>query len=134
MILKTIFFQRVLSGMLNLDTHIVIKALEGTLSEREQRILSRNPEWCISGIVLWEITKLHQIGRIRYGLDYPPLFAALENIHVWPITREICLTLHLLDFQSDPADEIIAATSLTHQIPLLTRDARIRSSKLVNCL
>lgn len=120
--------------MLNLDTHIVIKALDGTLSEREQSILRENAEWCISAIVLWEISKLHQIGRIRYGLDYPPLFAALDRIHVWPITREVCLSLRLLDFQSDPADEIIAATSLTHQTPLLTRDARIRSSKLVNCL
>jgi len=36
-----------------------------------------------------------------------------------------------LDFESDPADEIIAATSLTHDIPLLTRDSRIRKSKLV---
>lgn len=120
--------------MLNLDTHIVIKALEGKLTSNERRVLTENPEWGISAIVLWEITKLHQGGRIHYGLDYPPLAAALNRIRVWPITREVCLTLRLLDFQSDPADEIIAATSLAHQVPLLTRDARIRSSKLVNCL
>jgi antitoxin (DNA-binding transcriptional repressor) of toxin-antitoxin stability system len=36
-----------------------------------------------------------------------------------------------LDFKSDSADEIIAATSLTHDIPLLTRDSRIRKSKVV---
>jgi PIN domain nuclease of toxin-antitoxin system len=39
-----------------------------------------------------------------------------------------------LDFRSDPADELIAATSLTHNVPLVTRDARIRSSKLIRCL
>lgn len=120
--------------MLNLDTHIVIKAIEGKLTAHESNVMCTNPEWGISAIVLWEITKLHQIGRLHYGLDYPPLFAAMNRIHVWPISREVCLTLGSLDFQSDPADEIIAATSLAHQVPLLTRDVRIRSSKLVSCL
>jgi PIN domain nuclease of toxin-antitoxin system len=36
-----------------------------------------------------------------------------------------------LDFESDPADEIIAATSLVHRVPLVTRDRRIRRSKRV---
>jgi PIN domain nuclease of toxin-antitoxin system len=67
--------------------------------------------------VLWEITKLHQLGRLRYGLDHEPLAAALD--------------LRALDFHSDPPDEIIAATSLTHNISLLTRDSRIRKSKAV---
>lgn len=120
--------------MLNLDTHIVIKAIEGRLTAHESRVLTGNAEWGISAIVLWEITKFHQIGRIHYGLDFPPLFAAISRIHVWPISREVCLTLRSLDFQSDPADEIIAATSLAHQVPLLTRDARIRTSALVKCL
>ncbi len=48
-----------------------------------------------------------------------------------PITRQVCLNLRALDFQSDPADEIIAATSLTYNIPLVTRDFRIRKSKAV---
>ncbi len=36
-----------------------------------------------------------------------------------------------LDFRGDPADEIIAATSLVHGVHLLTRDTRIRASKIV---
>jgi len=36
-----------------------------------------------------------------------------------------------LDFDSDPADEIIAATSVVHRVPLVTRDRTIRRSKLV---
>jgi len=36
-----------------------------------------------------------------------------------------------LGFRSDPADEIIAAASLTHNIPLLTRDSCIRKSRRV---
>jgi PIN domain nuclease of toxin-antitoxin system len=37
----------------------------------------------------------------------------------------------MLDFQSDPADELIAATSVVHKVPLLTRDRRILSSNVV---
>jgi PIN domain nuclease of toxin-antitoxin system len=117
--------------MLNLDTHILIKAFEGSLTPREQSVLSADPEWSISAIVLWEITKLHQFGRLQYGLDHETLAVAVDQVRVWPITRQVCLNLRALDFQSDPADEIIAATSLTHNIPLMTRDARIRKSKVV---
>ncbi|MHB8421047.1 MAG: hypothetical protein ACYDCL_23495, partial [Myxococcales bacterium] len=36
-----------------------------------------------------------------------------------------------LDFRSDPADELIAATSIVHRVPLVTRDRRIRRSRKV---
>ena len=117
--------------MLNLDTHILIKAFEGSLSAHERDVLTADPEWSISAIVLWEITKLHQLGRIKYGLDNDAVAAAVDRLQIWPITRQVCLNLRALDFKSDPADEIIVATSLTYDIPLLTRDSRIRKSKAV---
>ena len=117
--------------MLNLDTHILIKALDGSLTAHEGNVLTADPEWSISAIVLWEITKLHQLRRIEYGLDNNVLAAAVDRVQVWPITRQVCLNVRALDFESDAADEIIAATSLTHDIPLLTRDSRIRKSKVV---
>ncbi len=117
--------------MLNLDTHILIKAFEGSLTPHERHVLTADPEWSISAIVLWEITKLHQFGRVGYGLDNEALAAAVDRVQVWPITRQVCLNLRALDLQSDPADEIIVATSLTYDIPLVTRDARIRKSKVV---
>ena len=116
--------------MLNLDTHILIFALLGSLTRHERSLLSRH-RWGISAIVLWEITKLHQKGRITLGLDSPSFARALKTIEIWPLTREVCLNLSVLDFQSDPADELIAATSLTHHVPLVTRDSRIRTSKLI---
>jgi PIN domain nuclease of toxin-antitoxin system len=124
-------FRLELLGMLNLDTHILIKAFEGSLTPPERNVLTADPEWSISAIVLWEIAKLHQLGRLAYGLDHETFAAAVDQVRVWPITRQVCLNLRALDFQSDPADEIIAATSLTHDIPLLTRDSRIRKSKVV---
>ena len=36
-----------------------------------------------------------------------------------------------LDFSGDPTDELIAATSVVHDVPLLTRDGVIRASRLV---
>ena len=41
------------------------------------------------------------------------------------------LTMLELDFRADPADEIIAATSLAHRVPLLTRDKKMLKSKVV---
>lgn len=36
-----------------------------------------------------------------------------------------------LDFAGDPADEIIAATSIVHNVPLITKDRHIKKSKVV---
>ena len=52
-------------------------------------------------------------------------------MHVWPLDLDVARTATRLDFRSDPADELIAATSVVHGVPLLTRDARIRRSKVV---
>lgn len=120
--------------MLNLDTHILLRAIPGRLTRHERAVLQSDPEWSISAIVLWEIAMLHERHRIPNGLDHPAITALLSRIHIWPITREICLNLRALDFKSDPADALIAATSLTHGVPLLTRDKRIRTSKLIRCL
>lgn len=116
--------------MLNLDTHILLFALEGSLTARERKVLERD-RWGISTIVLWEIAKLHQKGRIGIGLDSPLMAKALDQIQLWPISREVCRNMLALDFSSDPADELIAATSLTYGVPLVTRDRAIRKSKLL---
>ena len=116
--------------MLNLDTHILLFALLGNLTRREKAVLSKN-RWGISAIVLWEIARLHQKGRISVSLDYPPLMQALTKIQIWPLSREVCLNATALDFAGDPAAELIASTSLTYQVPLVTRDRKMRSSKLI---
>jgi PIN domain nuclease of toxin-antitoxin system len=116
--------------MLNLDTHILIHALQGSLTAKERKLLSADT-WSISGIVLWEISKLVQLGRVEMDLTDPDVVRALSKIHTWPLTLEICLGIHDLDFSSDPADEIIASTSIVHRVPLVTRDGKIRKSKIV---
>lgn len=116
--------------MLNLDTHILIHALDGALTPKENRFLAAQP-WGISAIVLWEIAKLEQLDRIVMDLDDAEVRRVLSQIHVWPIDIAVCRQLKKLDFKSDPADELIAATSIVYQVPLVTRDKKIRHSKLV---
>ena len=102
----------------------------GDLSTRERKLLE-SESWCISDVVLWELAKLVQLGRIQFDLHDPELSAALSSIHAFPITTDIAHQSTTLDFDSDPADEIIAATSIVHRIPLITRDRKILKSKMV---
>ena len=116
--------------MLNLDTHILIRAFTGDLRGREARLL-RSRRWGISGIVLWELAKLAQTGKIEFDLGDPEVVQTLSSVQTWPITLDVARAIERLDFKGDPADEIIAATSLVHRVPLLTRDTRILASKVV---
>ena len=116
--------------MLNLDTHILLFALEGDLSRREHRLLVQN-RWSISAIVLWELTKLSQLGRVALDVESPEFARTLSGIHIWPIDLAVCREIKTLDFRGDPADEIIGATSLVHNVSLITRDRQIKRSKRV---
>jgi len=116
--------------MLNLDTHILVFALAGQLRPAEQQLLHRD-QWSVSAIVLWEIAKLTQLGRISVDLEDATVIRSLSAVHVWPITREVAVASTRLDITGDPADELIAATSVVHGVPLVTRDRGLRRSKLV---
>jgi PIN domain nuclease of toxin-antitoxin system len=93
--------------------------------------MRRGEPWSISAIVLWEIAKLAQLGRIQVDLDDRQVEKTLTGVHVWPITIEIAKTSTRLDVRGDPADELIAATSIVHNVPLVTRDRTLRRSRSV---
>jgi PIN domain nuclease of toxin-antitoxin system len=116
--------------MLNLDTHILLHAVSGDLTAREAKRLAAEP-WGISAIVLWEIAKLAQLKRISMDLADPAVVRVLSAVHVWPLTLDIARVSTALDVQVDPADELIAATSIVHRVPLVTRDRKLRSSRLI---
>jgi PIN domain nuclease of toxin-antitoxin system len=116
--------------MLNLDTHMLVALMEGSLRPAEQRLVE-DEELAISDIVLWELAKLVQLGRLELNLESPAFRRLVDQITVFPITPEIANLSTQLDFGSDPAGELIAATSLARDIPLLTRDRRILRSKIV---
>jgi PIN domain nuclease of toxin-antitoxin system len=116
--------------MLNVDSHVLLYAVTGALKPHDLRLLQRDT-WSISAIVLWEIAKLAQLRRITVDLDDAEVVRVLARLHVWPLTREIARTSTRLDVRGDPADELIAATSLVHKIPLVTRDRALLRSKIV---
>lgn len=116
--------------MLNLDTHILLFAVVGHLTAAERKLLAGS-RWSVSAIVLWEIAKLAHMGRIEVDLQDQEVVRVLAKVHVWPLTREIAHASTRLDFKGDPADELIAATSVVHAVPLVTRDRAIRRSKRV---
>jgi PIN domain nuclease of toxin-antitoxin system len=116
--------------MLNLDTHILLFALDGSLAPAERKLLASEP-WGISAIVLWEVAKLAQSGRIAIDVRSAEFSRIFARVRVWPLDLEVCEKSAQLDFTSDAADELIAATSIVHRAPLVTRDRKIRKSKLV---
>jgi PIN domain nuclease of toxin-antitoxin system len=116
--------------MLNLDTHIVVALLSGDLNKAEHRLVADNP-LAISDIVLWELAKLVQLRRLELDFEDAGFRAFHRSVTVFPISVEIARKSTRLDFSSDPADEIIGATSVVENVPLLTRDRRILKSKMV---
>jgi len=116
--------------MLNLDTHILVASLAGDLTDRE-RTLVANQDLAISDIVLWELAKLVELGRLVMDLDSLAFRRSLRHLTIIPISIQIARRSTRLDFSSDPADEIIAATSVVERIPLLTRDRKILKSRIV---
>ena len=116
--------------MLNLDTHVLIDAVRNRLPPSEHALL-QDEEWSISAIVFWEIAKLAQFDRIDFDVEDRDVLRVVEQLHIWPIDPNVAKTSTQLDFRSDPADELIAATSIVYGIPLVTRDRVIRQSQMV---
>ena len=113
--------------MLNLDTHILVYAVTGELRPTEQVLLARD-EWSVSAIVFWELVELGQVDMELHDRD---VTRVLGRLHVWPIDLAVARASTRLDFGSDPADELIAATSVVHGVPLLTRDSVMRRSRVI---
>lgn len=84
-----------------------------------------------------EVATLVAKGRI--SLDRDPLewledALAMPKVELVPLTPSIAVTATRLgsDFPGDPADRVIAATSILESAPLVTKDSRIHSCAAVN--
>lgn len=102
--------------MVNLDTHILIDLVRGMLKESE-RPGGLSADLAISGIVLWEIAKLVELGRLAIEMEDPRFISVVEQLQVILIDLVIAQTSCRFDFRSDPDDEIIAATSVVMIYP-----------------
>jgi PIN domain nuclease of toxin-antitoxin system len=86
----------------------------------------------VSVISCWEVAKLVEKARLQLsaGLsDWIDAALLYPGIHLLPLTPQIAVESTQLpgEFHNDPADPMIVATARTHDVPLLTADARIRA-------
>ncbi|MEI6745709.1 MAG: type II toxin-antitoxin system VapC family toxin [Methylococcaceae bacterium] len=123
------------------DTHILLfwaddpKRLSATANAALE-----NGNLACSDISLWEIAMLYSRGRIN---NHAGVTAAAYiqdillglDVTVLPITPEIAeLSQSELFIHGDPADRLIAATSLVHRALLITADEKLRAVPTLKCI
>jgi PIN domain nuclease of toxin-antitoxin system len=127
--------------MIVVDTHIIVwNALKPEmLSGKAEKAISaaNNSDGIIfCEISLWEIAMLMQKERLSIDIEYTEFIQLIleSNKYVFRgITPEIAwLSTGLFsDNNKDPADRIIAATSIIENANLVTADNELRKSKKV---
>ena len=115
-----------------LDTHVWIwQCMENrnSFSEKASKAIQSASQKWISAISCWELAKLVEKKRISFSI---PTLTWIRrslnefNIRVADLSPEIAVESTLLrGFHSDPADQIIVATSRILGMPLVTSDQQI---------
>jgi len=130
--------------MIVVDTHIILwNALKPEmLSRKAKKAISaaNNSDGIIfCDISLWEIALLMHKGRLSIDVEYLEFIKLVSesNNYVYRgITPEIArLSAKLFsDNNKDPADRIIAATSIIENAKLVTADKKLRQSRKVTTI
>ena len=130
--------------MIVVDTHIIIwNALKPEmLSRKAEKAISaaNNSDGIIfCDISLWEIAMLMYKGRLSIAVEYLKFIELIlesDKYIIRGITPEIAgLSARLYsDHNKDPADRIIAATSIIENAKLVTADKKLRQSKKVTTI
>ena len=89
-----------------------------------------------SAVSLWEVGVLARRGRIDLKThDWLAKVTELNSLVVLPVTLDVAVrAVELHELLRDPIDCLIAATALTHNAPLITKDDRIRASGVVETI
>jgi PIN domain nuclease of toxin-antitoxin system len=116
-----------------LDTHAWIqRACDYPLPALVERTLTDPAAGlALADISLWEAAKLVELGRLQLSMPISEFFrlAITSELTVLPVTPAIAERITLLEgtgFHKDPADQLIVATALVHDLRLVSDDARIR--------
>lgn len=130
--------------MILLDTCTIIwDTLDQTkLTDKAKAAITKADEHnalIISDISIWEISMLIKRARIEIdttAANFLNLFLESRNISVVSISPEIAelSTSFGSEINSDPADRIIAATSIIHNAQLVTADLNLRQSALIDTI
>lgn len=124
--------------MVLLDTHIWLWWLlgDGSLSSAERDALdglASNRNLAISWVSVWETEMLERKGRVRLLPGFQSWIEQAtkpEIVTVLPADIAVVLAQRSLpeSFHDDPADRLLAATSILSGYPLATHDRRIENS------
>ncbi len=126
--------------MITLDTcSLVWLSLSPDRLSKNANKAIKNNSLIMSDISLWEIAMLTKSGRLIIDTSYSEyieLLLSLFGIQVNPITPEIAkISVEFDDsVNHDPADRIIAATSLVEDAPLVTADRNLIKAKIINTI
>lgn len=126
--------------MILLDTHVWLWWLlgDGGLSDSERDELDKMASanlLALSWASIWETEMLDRKDRIRLLPDFQRWIRLATNsdmIRLLPADIDVVITQRELpeSFHGDPADRLIAATSILSGFPLATHDKRIQEA---NC-
>jgi PIN domain nuclease of toxin-antitoxin system len=126
--------------MITLDTcSLVWLSLSPDRLSKNANKAIKNNSLIMSDISLWEIAMLTKSGRLIIDTSYSEYIELLLSsfgIQVNPITPEIAkMSVEFDDsVNHDPADRIIAATSLVEDAPLVTADKNLIKAKIINTI
>ncbi len=116
-----------------LDTHVWIQAALGEPLPAlvQQALTEHGDQLALADISLWEVAKLVELGRLELSVSLAEflqlaLTAELTVLPISPAIVERVSTLEESGFHKDPADQLIVATALVHQLRLISDDSRIR--------
>lgn len=124
-----------------LDTHIWVWWLlpDSPLPSRDRKALdglAANQGICLPAICMWEAQMLHSRHRIELPVPFSTWLrraTSSEVLTVLPLNADVVAAVDDLpaSFHGDPADRLIVATAIVHELPLATKDDGIRKSRLV---
>ena len=118
------------------DTHAWLWWLAGdqALSRAAGHAMDRAREDAVLGvsaISVWEAAMLVKKGRLALTLPLDDLVAQCETLpglRFLPVTPRIAIASVALErLHADPADRLIAATTLVHGASLVTKDERLHA-------
>jgi PIN domain nuclease of toxin-antitoxin system len=90
-------------------------------------------------MTFWEISMLARKGRVELSDPFPIWMKNViqrSKVEILGVIPEIIEAVYNLpgEFHGDPADRIIAATSLAHKIKLATTDGNMTAYKFLDIL